>query len=105
MIFEKYSSLLKRYLNKLGYNVEHKANNSFYHLEGYKNNGSNELFQIYEVCKSVRYVEEITDVFWSTVDEYDYESLKHLYCLAKKHAIAAKKQIVKNKLKEIEKDF
>lgn len=104
MIFEKYSSTLKKYLNNLGYKVEYLGGNFFYSIEGYNNAGSNELFQIYEKIKCVRYIEE-NDNFWLCVKEYDYVSLNKLYILAKKHLIKAKEQKIKNKMNELEKDF
>ena len=106
MIFEKYSSTKdSAWPSSLTSSPNHFfRTNFFYSIEGYNNAGSNELFQIYEKLKCVRYIEENYN-FWLCVKEYDYVSLNKLYILAKKHLIKAKEQKIKNKMNELEKDF
>lgn len=106
MLFKKYSSLLKKYLNEIGYKMKYVNGDSLYYIEGYTSDYSgNKLFIINEKSHFVGYVEEITENFWTFIEEYDYESLNHLYILANQYLIKAKEQNIKNKLKELENDF
>ena len=105
MTFETYANRLVKRLEHLGYISRGDEKNISFYLP--MNNISHlNLFNIrYEAKNIVRYVEDFNDNFWSIVDYYDYESLEHLYNLAKNFVIKAKKSQIKKKLKEIENDF
>lgn len=106
MTFETYSNRLMKRLEHLGYISRGDEKNISFYLP--MNNISHlNLFNIHYEANIVRlrYVEDFNDNFWSIVDYYDYESLEHLYNLAKNFVIKAKKLQIKKKLKEIEKDF
>lgn len=65
-------------------------------------------YDLFNICygnNTIRYVEDINDNFWSIIDYCDYNSLEHLYNLAKNFVVKNKKLQIKKKLKEIEKDF
>ena len=66
---------------------------------------NSDLFNICYGDNTVRYVKDINDTFWSTVDYYDYESLEQLFNIAKIFVIKAKKLQIQKKLNEINKDF
>lgn len=106
MTFETYTNLLVKRLEHLGYISRKNEKTVSFYLPNYTNvGGSSDLFSIYYEANSVRFIEDFDDMFWSLVDYYDYESLKHLYILSKDFVIKAKKIQMKNKLKELEKDF
>ena len=45
MLFKKYSSLLKKYLNEIGYKMKYVNGDSLYYIEGYTSDYSgNKLF-------------------------------------------------------------
>lgn len=107
MTFETYTNLLVKRLEHLGYVSRKNAKTVSFYLPYYtRMDGLNsDLFNIYYEANNVRYVEDMNYTIWSLVDNYDYESLKHLYNLAKFFVIKAKKLQIKKKLKEIENDF
>lgn len=107
MTFEIYTNRLVKRLEHLDY-VSRKFGKylSFYLPNSIKDLRLNsDLFSICYGDNTVRYVEDINDTFWSKVDYYDYESLEHLYNLAKIFVIKDKKLQIQKKLKEIENDF
>ena len=99
MTFETYTMSFETYTNRLVKRLEHLCYASrkygkylSFYLPNYPD--TNEfiyLFSIYYGNNTVRYVEDINDTFWSFIDYYDYESLEHLYNLAKNFVIKAKK--------------
>lgn len=111
MTFETYTNLLVKRLEQLGYISRKFGKSLSFYLPNYIkdlsfiSDYSYYLFNINYEDNTVRYVEDINDTFWSTVDYYDYESLEHLFNLAKIFVIKAKKLQIKKKLKEIENDF
>lgn len=110
MTFETYANRLVKRLEHLGYISRKYGKYLSFYLPNYNkdlcfNSDYSYLFSIYYGNNTVRYVEDINDTFWSIVDYYDYESLEHLYNLAKNFVIKAKKSQIKKKLKEIENDF
>lgn len=110
MTFETYTNRLVKRLEHLGYISRKYGKYLSFYLPNYNkdlcfNSDYSYLFSIYYGNNTVRYVEDINDTFWSIVDYYDYESLEHLYNLAKNFVIKAKKSQIKKKLKEIENDF
>lgn len=85
MTFEIYTNRLVKRLEQLGY-ISRKFGKylSFYLPNSIKDLRLNsDLFSICYGDNTVRYVKDINDTFWSKVDYYDYESLEHLYNLAK----------------------
>lgn len=105
MTFETYTNLLVKRLEHLGYISRKFGKYLSFYLPNYNKGLNSDLFNICYEDNTVRYVEDINDTFWSTVDYYDYESLEHLFNLAKIFVIKAKKLQIKKKLKEIENDF
>ena len=107
MTFEIYTNRLIKRLEHLGYISRKNDNTVSFYLPNYTRiDGLNsDLFNIFYEANTVRYAEDINDNFWSLVEFYDYETLKHLYNLAKKFVIKAKKLQIKKKLNELEKDF
>lgn len=107
MTFETYTNILVKRLEHLGYLSRNNGKTLSFYLPYYeRTEGLNsDLFNIFYSANKVRYVEDINDTFWSLVDYYDCESLDHLYNLAKKFVIQSKKLQIKNKIKDIEKDF
>ena len=107
MTFETYANRLVKRLEHLGYVSRKNEKTLSYYLPYFtRNEGINSnLFNIFYEANLVRYVEDLNDDFWSLVDNYDYESLEHLYNLARNFVIKAKKLQIKKKLKDIENDF
>ena len=107
MTFETYANRLVKRLEHLGYVSRKNEKTLSYYLPYFtRNEGINsDLFNIFYEANLVRYVEDLNDDFWSLVDNYDYESLEHLYNLARNFVIKAKKLQIKKKLKDIENDF
>lgn len=107
MTFETYANILVKRLEHLGYISRKNEKTLSFYLPYYtRTEGLNsDLFNIFYEANNVRYVEDINDTFWTLVDNYDSESLEHLYNLAKKFVIKSKKLQIKKKLKEIENDF
>lgn len=107
MTFETYVNMLVKRLEHLGYLSRKNEKTLSFYLPNYtRTEGLNsDLFNIFYEANNVRYVEDINDTFWTLVDNYDSESLEHLYNLAKKFVIKSKKLQIKKKLKEIENDF
>ena len=109
MTFETYTNLLVKRLEHLGYISRKFGKYLSFYLPNYNKDLKLNSY-LFNICYgdntgTVRYVEDINDTFWSTVDYYDYESLEHLFNLAKIFVIKAKKLQIKKKLKEIENDF
>ena len=107
MTFEIYTNRLVKRLEQLGYISRKFGKSLSFYLPNYIKDlrFNSDLFNICYGDNTVRYVKDINDTFWSTVDYYDYESLEHLYNLAKIFVIKAKKLQIQKKLKEIENDF
>lgn len=107
MTFEIYTNRLIKRLEHLGYiSRKNEKTLSFYLPYFTRTEGLNsDLFNILYEINLVRYVEDLNDDFWSLVEYYDYESLDHLYNLAKIFVTKAKKLQIKKKLEELEKDF
>ena len=109
MTYETYTNLLVKRLEHLGYISRKFGKSLSFYLPNYIKDlrFNSDLFNICygDNTVTVRYVEDINDTFWSTVDYYDYESLEHLYNLAKIFVIKAKKLQIQKKLNEINKDF
>lgn len=109
MTFETYTNRLVKRLEQLGYISRKFGKSLSFYLPNYIKDlkFNSDLFNICygDNTGTVRYVEDINDTFWSTVDYYDYESLEHLFNLAKIFVIKAKKLQIKKKLKKIENDF
>ena len=110
MTFETYTNLLVKRLEQLGYVSRKFGRYLSFYLPNYNKDLSlkcdySYLFSICYGDNTVKYVEDINDTYWSIVDYYDYESLNHLYILAKQYLIKEKEQKIKNKLKELENDF
>ena len=107
MTFEIYTNRLVKRLEHLGYISRKNDNTLSFYLPNYTRivGLNSDLFNISYEANTVKYVEDINDNIWSLVDFYDYETLKHLYILAKNFVIKSKKLQIKKKLKELEKDF
>ena len=105
MTFDNAAKLIKQKLTKLGYKLKSTTIDDceFFYLENYYD--SINLFKIEYQYKSIHYASHPQDPFWTPVYTYTFSDLKELYVMAKHHSINVKTQRVKNKLKELEKDF
>lgn len=102
MTFETAAKLIKQKLTKLGYKFRTSDDCDLFYLDNYY---SINLFKIEYKYKSIYYASHPKDHFWTPVYTYDFSNLKELYVRAKQHYLAVKEQKIKDKLKELEKDF
>lgn len=103
MTFDTFARLLRQRLTNLGYKIMVSEFCDLFYIENYY--GAINLFKIDYNGSYFQYAASPQDHFWTSIHNYTFSNLKGLYVLAKQYSIDAKEKKIKDKLKEIEKDF